>query len=129
VAAAADHPLAGRRNVGLADLVEFDFVDFELGWGTRPLIDQAFKEARVERRISFDLTDLETVLDLVRRGLGIALLPETIAEGRRPSIAVCPLEGAPICWELVVAYSKSNGVAHVNGAAGAFMDLLPFVEN
>ena len=61
----------------------YPFVDFEIGWGTRPLVDRAFGQAGVHRRTVFDVTDLETVIDLVGLGLGIALLPETIAELRQ----------------------------------------------
>jgi DNA-binding transcriptional LysR family regulator len=129
VATAADHPLAGRKDVRLNELVAYPFVDFEVGWGTRPLIDQAFREKRLDRRTSFDLTDLDTVLDLIRRNLGIGLLPETIVHARQPAIAAAELAGEPICWELVVAYLRAEGEHHVNGAAGAFMNLLRFVEN
>jgi DNA-binding transcriptional LysR family regulator len=120
------HPLAGRSGVGLRDLIEYSFVDFEVGWGTRPLIDRAFGQAGLQRRTDFDVTDLETVIDLVGQGLGIALLPETIAELRQPKISICELAEPAICWELLVAHLRSDNDAPMNGAAGAFLKLLTF---
>lgn len=122
------HPLAGREGLSLAELAEFPFVDFEIGWGTRPLVDRSFVAANIQRRTIFDLTDLETVVDLVARGLGIALMPETIAETKRPRVAVAELAGPAICWELVVAHlrSEKNESFPANGAAKFFLELLTF---
>jgi DNA-binding transcriptional LysR family regulator len=121
-----DHPLAGRSGVGLRELVAYSFVDFETGWGTRPLIDPRLGQAGLQRRTDFEVTDLETIVDLVGQGLGIALLPETIADLRRPKILVCELSEPAICWELLVADLRSDGEAPLNGAAQAFLDLLTF---
>jgi DNA-binding transcriptional LysR family regulator len=120
------HPLAGQKDVPLRDLIDYPFVDFEIGWGTRPLVDRAFGQAGLHRRTVFDVTDLETVIDLVGLGLGIALLPETIAELRQSKISVCELAEPAICWELVVAHQRSEGNTPINAAANAFLDLLTF---
>jgi DNA-binding transcriptional LysR family regulator len=124
IAAAPDHPLAGRTDVSLREVATHPFVDFEIGWGTRPLIDRAFGQAGLHRRTIFDVTDIETIIELIRRGLGVALLPETIAEMRRSKIAIAELSEEPICWELVVAHCKGDGPNPANGAARAFRDLM-----
>jgi DNA-binding transcriptional LysR family regulator len=118
-----DHPLAGREGVALKELIQYPHVDFEIGWGTRPLIDLAFARAGIQRRTVFDVTDLETVIDLVAKGLGIALLPETIAATRVPSIGVAELAEPAICWELLVAHFGADP-SPVNEAAAAFLELL-----
>jgi DNA-binding transcriptional LysR family regulator len=123
VACAPDHPLAGQSDVNLAALRDQPFVDFEPDWGTRRLIDRAFLGAGVERQIAFEVSDLDTLLELVARGLGIALVPEAIAEARRPSIGVAHLAGPEICWELVVAYvAGDDGPA--DPAPSHFLQLL-----
>lgn len=124
VATHPDHPCAGERRVPLRELLEYPFVDFEIGWGTRPLIDRAFARAGLQRRTAFDVTDIETLIDLVGQGLGIALLPEPIAAARFPRIAVAGLTEPDICWELVVAHLRCDGANPVNAAARAFRDLL-----
>ena len=123
-----NHPLAGGTGLHLSELESFPFVDFEIGWGTRPLVDRSFAAANIQRRTIFDLTDLETIVDLVARGLGVALMPETIAEARCPRIATAELAEPAICWELVVAHLRGdvNESKPVNGAAKPFLDLLTF---
>lgn len=124
VATTPDHPIATREGVPLRELLIYPFVDFEIGWGTRPLIDRAFAQAGIQRRTAFDVTDIETLIDLIGQGLGIGLLPRPIAEMRAPRIAVAGLIEPEICWELVVAHLRCDGADPVNGAARAFLNLL-----
>lgn len=123
IACAPSHPLAGRRNVPLSSLRDQPFVDFQPDWGTRRLVDQGFSGAGIVRRTAFEVSDLETLLDLVSRGLGIALVPETTAAARGPALAMATLAEPELCWELVAAEAT---VAHAdqNRAARAFMTLL-----
>ncbi len=123
---APQHALAGRREVPLSALKDEAFVDFEPDWGTRKLVDRAFLEVGIERRTTFEVSDLETLLELVARGLGIALVPEAIAEARRPSLAIVSLAGTELCWELVVAYGAGNGMGDgpPDHAPKAFLELL-----
>ncbi|MGQ9365918.1 LysR family transcriptional regulator [Azospirillum sp. A39] len=118
------HPLAGRENVPLAAVKDEPFVDFQADWGTRRLTDRAFLHAGVERHTAFEVSDLDTVLDLVARGLGVALVPEAVAEARGDALGIARLAAPEICWELVVAYVAGPGAAPVEGAARAFLDLL-----
>lgn len=126
VATSPDHPLAGRNEVCVAELAEYPFVDFETGWGTRSHVDQAFGREHIERRTAFDVTDVGTIFDLIERGLGIALLPETIAGMRSPHISVVRLTEPEICWELVVAFLKTSDGRHVNGAAEALLGMMQY---
>jgi DNA-binding transcriptional LysR family regulator len=122
---APHHARAGCRDVPLSALKDEAFVDFEADWGTRKLVDRAFLEVGIERRTAFEVSDLETLLELVARGLGIALVPEAIAEARR-SLAIVSLAGTEICWELVVAYAAGDGMSHgpPDHAPKAFLELL-----
>jgi len=128
VATTPDHPLARREGVPLRELLGYSFVDFEVGWGTRPLIDRAFMQAGIQRKTAFDVTDIETLIDLIGQGLGIGLLPRPLAEMRTPRIAVAGLIEPEICWELVVAHLRCEGADPVNGAARAFLNLLDVHE-
>lgn len=114
------HPLAGRKSVMLGDLAEQSFVDFEKGWAARQLIDRAFEHSGLARQTAFEVGDLETMLALVQRGLGIALVPRAI--GRRPSLSMVPLAAPEIQWELVAAFRASGD--NPKGAPRAFLDML-----
>lgn len=127
VACAANHPLAGTSNVSLAVMKDEHFVDFEPDWGTRKLVDQGFFGVGISRHIAFEVSDLETLLELVRRGMGIALLPEAIAQARQPLLGIARLAEPEICWELVVAYlaaEDADDPGPPDHAARAFLGLL-----
>jgi DNA-binding transcriptional LysR family regulator len=121
-----DHPLAGRENVPLSAFADEPFVDFEPAWGTRLLVDRGFNEAGIERRIAFEVSDLDTQLELVARGLGVALVPEVVAEEHQPTLGIARLAEPEICWELVVACAVHNPAEQTPGdrAPKAFLDLL-----
>lgn len=127
------HRLTRRPEVTLADLADEPFVDFEPGWGTRGVVDCGFAEAGVERRLAFEVSDLDTLLALVERGLGVALVPEAIARARASALAVVELAEPELCWELVVAHmGTAHGSARperdrravLDGAPRAFLELL-----
>ncbi len=52
LACAADHPLAGREPIALAELVGQAFVDFPPGWVTRDVTDRALAAAAVPHRVT-----------------------------------------------------------------------------
>lgn len=104
LACAPGHALAGRAGLPLAELRDEPFVDFQPDWGTRALVDRGFLDAGAERRIAFEVNDLETLLALVHRDLGVALLPEAVVTARLPGLGMAQLAEPELCWELVAAY-------------------------
>lgn len=85
----AGHRLKGRaRATSLADEV---FVDFPPGYGLREQVDHCFAEAGVVRRVAFEVVRVEEMIRFAGLGLGIAVLPRSIAatigrRARRPRI-------------------------------------------
>jgi DNA-binding transcriptional LysR family regulator len=73
-----DHPLAHRAVVSVGELAEEPFVDFTPGWGTRTIADQVFAKADVQRSIGIEVPDGSVHAALVRAGLGLAILPESM---------------------------------------------------
>jgi len=74
-----DHPLARRAVVSVSELADEPFVDFTPGWGTRTVADQLFARAGVERTIGIEVSDGSIHAALVRAGLGLAILPTSMA--------------------------------------------------
>ena len=116
--------------MSLKELENEPLVDFQPDWGTRKLVDRTFAEARVMRQTAFEVGDLQVLLDLVARGLGIALVPEPIAvaraaDARGAPIGMAELREPGICWELVVAFAGSLPKHEPkNPAASAFLGLI-----
>jgi DNA-binding transcriptional LysR family regulator len=84
-----EHPLAGRAFVSVGELADEPFVDYSPGWGTRTIADQLFARAGVERSIGIEVPDSSVHGSLVRAGLGLAILPESM-------IAAAGLAGVPL---------------------------------
>jgi DNA-binding transcriptional LysR family regulator len=61
------------------DLRDMDFVDFRPAWALRTINDDAFHRHGIERRVRFSVDDVHTLLDLVTRGLGVAIAPQHVA--------------------------------------------------
>ena len=97
--------------------------------GTRQLVDRSFAGQRLNRRISFEVDDLATQLDLVAHGLGIALVPRGVVahrlEGRAAErLGVAELADPEICWELVAVFARDEKGPPANAATRMFLGLL-----
>ena len=84
-----DHPLARRAVVSVSELADEPFVDYTPGWGTRTIADQLFAKAGVQRSIGIEVPDTSIHASLVRAGLGLAILPQSM-------IADAGLAGVPL---------------------------------
>ncbi|TWE11768.1 LysR family transcriptional regulator [Rudaeicoccus suwonensis] len=73
------HRWNARRDVRLADLADEPFIDVPLGWGSRASTDRLCSARGIRRRIEIEVGDVATVVDLVRAGLGIAIVAPSSA--------------------------------------------------
>ncbi|WP_425581269.1 LysR family transcriptional regulator [Streptomyces sodiiphilus] len=71
----ADHRLAGRKRVRLAEAAEEPFVTLEPGYGLRRLTEELCRQAGFRPQVAFEGEEAETLRGLVAAGLGVALLP------------------------------------------------------
>jgi DNA-binding transcriptional LysR family regulator len=108
-----------RGRVELDALSELAFVDFPVGWGIRTAVDKAFAAAGVTRRVPVEVADVGTLLQLLRAGLGVALLPRSIV-GNDDALALRRLV-SPISWRVVMALPDGRPV---RAAASAFAELV-----
>ncbi len=110
---------AGRRSVPLEALVDATFVDFPTGWGVRTVVDRAFLAAGLDRRVTIEVADVTTCVELVRAGLGIAVLPPSVLPSGDPELLQRPLSPR-ITWHVVMATQSSRA----NAAANALVQLV-----
>jgi DNA-binding transcriptional LysR family regulator len=85
LAVPAEHPLAGRRRIRLAEVADEPFVVLERGYGLRGIMDDFCAEAGFTPRVAFEGEEAETLRGLVAAGLGVALLPPSLVP--RPGVA------------------------------------------
>lgn len=98
---APGHPLAGAAAVTLADLDGATFADFPAGTPGREQTDRALAAAGVGRDVAFEVVDAHLLLDLVRAGLAVALLPGRVVAGAA-GVARVPLRDGPGRVEFLV---------------------------
>lgn len=98
---APDHPLAGRRRLGLDRLAAETFVDFPATSPGRQQTDLAFERAGLAREVAFEVTDMLLMARILRAGLAVALLPSTFVE-QLPDLVPIAVVGAPGRAEHVV---------------------------
>lgn len=113
----AQHPLAGRRRVSLSTLGEYPYVAFEAGIGLQTVVDGLFRDAKVQRDIAFRVEDMHRLLDLVDRGLGVAVIPVAIA---RDSLRRIDIDVRPAPRRTLALVSRTD--VPTNPAARAFLD-------
>ncbi|WAJ45409.1 LysR family transcriptional regulator [Mycobacterium sp. Aquia_216] len=106
--------LAASPAVALSDLAEFPFIDFPPGYGLRHETDRGF--AGVQRRVAFEVTRVDEVIHFVCEGLGVALLPESVARNRaeaNPELVLRPVRGALLQREvhLVAPHAELRSAA------------------
>ncbi len=75
------HPLAKLRSVSLEMLSKEAFVDLTPGRALKALVDQIFAEHRLRREHPYEVSDVQTLMDVVSAALGVAIIPAGLAEG------------------------------------------------
>ncbi len=91
LAMAPGDDLTKRKRVRLGELEGRPFVSFRPGSAVRRVVDEALAEAGVAPQMAFETNDLSMMRAVVDRGLGVAILPETVAEWGGPGLAWRPL--------------------------------------
>ena len=91
-AVALTHPLAGRESLPLAALCEHPLISLPVGTGLRSRLDTACAAEGLNPRILFEATSPLELVELARRGLGVAILPQSMA---RNSADVLPVALVP----------------------------------
>ena len=112
---APDHHLA-ENEMDLQSLADEPFIDFRAGAAGRAQSDEAFAAAGVRREVPFEVSSADFMVDLVREGLGVGMLPAAYAH-RFPDLRVIRLRDAPTRVEYLIWGNRPSP------AATAFLDL------
>lgn len=77
------HRLAAQTTVELADTAGEPFIDFPEGWGNRSAIDALFTAHGLLRSVQTEVVDFAMAIGLVRRNLGVAMVPSSTVTDTR----------------------------------------------
>ncbi len=120
----ADHPLAGREDLQLADLAADTWVDPPTGSEARRLLLHACSKAGFIPRVAFESDEYTTVAHLVAAGAGVALIPEMALGVPPEGVLVRALAGPPLARSVAAALHAPEYRAP---AAAAMLTLLQAV--
>jgi DNA-binding transcriptional LysR family regulator len=106
------HPLARRRKVAPKDLSRLPFILFEMGSGTRKVIDTFFASEGVEPTVVMDTENVEIIKAMVKTGLGVGIVPyQAVAREVKAGQLFCArIEGHELIRETGWVYARANRV-------------------
>jgi len=105
------HPLlSGRAPVPLAGLARHEVVCMPAGTGIRAALDASCAAAGVRLDVTLEASAPGAVADLAARGLGVAVLSESMAAAR-PGLCPVPIEGPLVTASLALIWRPPPGPA------------------
>lgn len=118
---AADHPLRERQSLRLSELSNDPFILFEQGFALNPRIEHACSLRGFTPRAAARSGQVDFIIALVAAGLGVALLPRILTEGRDLSpLGVVLLDETDLRWRAALLWRKG---ARLSPAARAWLAL------
>ena len=114
------HPLRRRRQVRMIELADEQFISFRTGARLRELLFAAGREAGFVPRVTLESNESQRIRRLVARGLGVAILPRSDAEGPGADVAVASLVEPALRRDITLAWREGRRHAP---AAAAFLDV------
>ncbi|MGH2876091.1 MAG: LysR family transcriptional regulator [Solirubrobacteraceae bacterium] len=114
------HALSRQREVRMAELAREQFISFREGARLRELLVSAGREAGFEPLVTLESNETQRIRRLVARGLGVAILPRSEAEGPGADVAVAPLVAPALRRDITLAWRDGRRLAP---AAEAFLAL------
>ena len=120
LAVSAHHPLAKARGVRLADLAGEPFILFPDSYKLREVTLAACRTAGFEPKVALDGGAMQSALEFVAAGLGVALVPE-LALRRARGVRGVPIADQNLARNLGVVWRKGH---YLSPAARALRDFL-----
>jgi LysR family transcriptional regulator, transcription activator of glutamate synthase operon len=115
-----DHALGERRQIRMAELAGERFISFRDGARLRELLVAAGRGAGFEPRVTLESNETQRIRRLVARGLGVAILPRSDAEGPGADVVVASLIEPALRRDITLAWRAGRRHAP---AAAEFLDL------
>lgn len=123
LAAPEDLPaLQGKTSVALSDLTDMPLIIFprRLAPVFHDAILDYFRDLGMTPRIGQEAIQMQTIVGLVSAGMGIALVPQSVSNLKRPGVAYKPLVTATPWIETGIAWRRDN----TSPVLHAFLDSL-----
>ncbi|MDQ1595702.1 MAG: hypothetical protein QOH40_2258 [Arthrobacter pascens] len=122
-----DHPLAGRESIDLAELAGDTFITMPAAQGStlREATVAACNAAGFRPHIGQEVADPYTALSLVAGGVGVSLMPDSIAGIMPGGTVFLPISGGAIPLYSGLAWSPSAMSPALSAALDVALEVLP----
>jgi DNA-binding transcriptional LysR family regulator len=104
VALPAGHELCGRERITLDELAAEDLIAYRENSALRRRLERTMAELGLEPRNAFVCTEMGAVRALASKGLGVAVIPRSIAEEPGPPIELRPIGPRRLTWPLALVW-------------------------
>jgi DNA-binding transcriptional LysR family regulator len=104
----AEHPLAGRGEIRMADLEDEHFIGYREGARLRELLTFAARHAGFEAQVKLESNDSERIRRMVARQMGVAILPRSDAERPGAEVAVAALIDPGLRRDITLAWREGR---------------------
>ena len=113
---------AGKRSVSREDLYDYPFI-----FTNHSIFNKYFEIDRFRELIHFDSVDDLSVVSMVEKGIGVAVLPNLVVRNARKTVRILALE-PKISRQLGFAYNAHENGAPKSQATQKFIDFLKTVQ-
>jgi DNA-binding transcriptional LysR family regulator len=102
------HPLSTKNTITLKALAEQTLISLPRGTGLRACLDEACGAARLRPQIAFEAGDPRILAALAARGLGVALVPQSIAGARQAQLHTINITRPTMHGEIALAWRNQG---------------------
>ncbi len=106
-----DHALADRPTIAVCGLRDLPLITLLPGTGLRSRLDEACAAAGFQPRSAFEASDPQVLAQLAARGLGVAVLPASLATARAARLRGIPITDPEIHGRLAVAWRTTGPIS------------------
>ena len=104
VALPGDHPLCGQKRITLEQLAAEDLIAYRDNSALRRRLERTMAERNLEPRNAFVCTEMAAVRGLASKGLGVAVIPRSVAEQPGPPIELRPIGPDRLTWPIALVW-------------------------
>jgi len=108
VALPPGHALCARPQVTFEELAAEDLIAYRENSALRRRLERTMAERRLEPRNAFICTEMGAVRGLASKGLGVAVLPRSVAEQPGPPIELRPIGPQRLTWPVALVWRAAR---------------------
>jgi DNA-binding transcriptional LysR family regulator len=108
VALPPGHALCARTQVTFEELAEEDLISYRENSALRRRLERTMAELGLQPRNAFVCTEMGAVRVMASKGLGVAVIPRTIAEQPGPPIELRPIGPERLTWPIALVWRAAR---------------------